>query len=320
VLTILSFLGWDSFPVARLNGDVASIRVKDDFRRWGVHLTYAECAPLSNTPIIVQQIKKRKDGEPSHRFSWICPNCGTWLPSFRAVSASGAKEICIDLPSTDVFFMDRLSRSAVTLARHAASKGAVIVFEPSGKPEQALLREALSFVHIVKYSDQRLDGLARSEADIVGLLEIQTLGRDGLQYRSRLPNTRTRGWRHLNAFTPPMLVDTCGAGDWCTAGLIAKLGREGFAGFKTTTAEKLQEAFSYGQALAAWNCSFEGARGGMYSTDRASFDREIDRILNGSAGQSTFLPSRIDNVIALSQVCPACPTMKDRKHVKAVGR
>ena len=50
VLTIMSFLGWKSYPIARLNGDVASIQVKEDFSRWGVHLDFAECSPRHNTP------------------------------------------------------------------------------------------------------------------------------------------------------------------------------------------------------------------------------------------------------------------------------
>ena len=224
------------------------------------------------------------------------------------------------MPTTEVFFMDRLSRSALTLAKNAASKGAVVVFEPSGKPDRALLGEALSFVHIVKYSDQRLHRLTDGEAGSVGFLEIQTLGRDGLRYRSRLPNARTRGWRQLRAFKPSMLVDTCGAGDWCTAGLIAKLGEKGFSGFKAITTEKLHEALSYGQALAAWNCGFEGARGGMYCTDRLSFDHEIERILAGDASRADFPPSAIEDMTMIAQVCPACPARQDRKGVYAIVR
>ena len=107
VLTILSFLGWNAFPIARLNGDVASLRIKADFERWGVHLKYTECSPTSSAPIIVQIILKNKAGEPRHKFSWVCPNCGTSLPGFRAVHTTGAQELCNGLPASQVFFMDR---------------------------------------------------------------------------------------------------------------------------------------------------------------------------------------------------------------------
>src|SRR4051794_7137720 len=36
VLTILSYLGWESFPIARLNGDAVSARVLADLHRWNV--------------------------------------------------------------------------------------------------------------------------------------------------------------------------------------------------------------------------------------------------------------------------------------------
>ena len=43
VLAILAFLGWEAYPIARLNADVASERVRSDLSRWGVHLNHATC-------------------------------------------------------------------------------------------------------------------------------------------------------------------------------------------------------------------------------------------------------------------------------------
>jgi fructokinase len=67
---------------------------------------------------------------------------------------------------------------------------------------------------------------------------------------------------------------------------------------------QLTRAFRYGQALAAWNCGFEGARGGMYASTRSSFERQIEKLLAGgvpaltSPGES---PTRAE-----SPACPAC--------------
>ncbi len=59
---------------------------------------------------------------------------------------------------------------------------------------------------------------------------------------------------------------------------------------------QLTRAFRYGQALAAWNCGFEGARGGMYASTKSSFERQIEKqggngvpALN-SAGESQRKP------------------------------
>ena len=51
------------------------------------------------------------------------------------------------------------------------------------------------------------------------------------------------------------------------------------------TDSDLWAAFRYGQALAAWNCGFKGARGGMYSTDKARFFEYVQGILNGDGEQ-----------------------------------
>ena len=61
VLSILAYLGWDAYPIARMNEDVASDRVRADMRRWKVHLDWADCAPTAHTPIIVQEIRRRRD-------------------------------------------------------------------------------------------------------------------------------------------------------------------------------------------------------------------------------------------------------------------
>ncbi len=86
VLSILAYLGWDAFPIARMNGDAASQRVRVDMERWGVHLDFTACGPTSHTPIIIQEIRRGRDGSPTHRFSWSCPRCGRWLPGFKAVT------------------------------------------------------------------------------------------------------------------------------------------------------------------------------------------------------------------------------------------
>jgi sugar/nucleoside kinase (ribokinase family) len=69
VLSILAYLGWDAFPIARLNSDSASQRVKADMKRWGVKLDFASCPPTTHTPIIIQEIRRGRNGAPTHRFS-----------------------------------------------------------------------------------------------------------------------------------------------------------------------------------------------------------------------------------------------------------
>jgi fructokinase len=309
VLSILAYLGWDAFPIARMNGDSASERVKADMKHWGVQLDFAACDPTSHTPIIIQRIGRARDGAPTHRFSWSCPRCGQWLPGFKAVTLSAVETVAPNLPGTAVFFMDRLSRSSLTLAARASAEGAVVFFEPSGKSDEKHFAEALQLAHVVKYSDQRLSAAGGAmQQGSATLLEVQTLGSDGLKYRHRL-GRKVSDWQHLDAVPAPHLTDTCGSGDWCTAGLLAKVAIGGQAGLRACGVDMVRGALRFGQALAAWNCGFEGARGGMYAVDRQVVSNQIDQLLKGQSltpvAKTKFPPN-------ISVACPACPPEEPR--------
>ena len=304
VLSILAYLGWDAYPIARMNDDVASDRVRADMNRWGVRLDWANCAPTAHTPIIVQEIRRRRDGRPNHRFSWSCPHCGKWLPPFKAITIDAAETIKPALAGTSVFFLDRLSRGTLMLAAEASARGALVVFEPSSKATDKLMAEAVAIAHVVKYADRRLDGAPGVMAgDSAVLLEVQTLGERGLKYRHRLGRGVSR-WMYLKAIPAPRLADTCGAGDWCTAGLIAKAAVEGQEEFRRAGARRVRAALRYGQALAAWNCGFEGARGGMYTVSQQAFRRQITSLLTGKFDDISDAPEESTLTPAVS--CPAC--------------
>jgi len=314
VMAIMSYLGWDSYPIARMNGDPASERARADFETWNVHLDFAECAPTGHTPIIIQQIRRGRDGTPTHRFLWTCPHCGQRLPSYKPVTREAVDQIRPALAGSSVFFFDRVSRAALTLASAAAEQGALVVFEPSGKSDERLFAEALAVAHVVKYSDQRLaDVGAVMTPENPTLLEIQTLGSGGLRYRERLNGT-LRDWSHVPSFSAPSLVDSCGSGDWCTAGFLAKAAADGLVGFRRRESNAVRDALRFGQALAAWNCGFEGARGGMYLVTNQDFDRQIKALLEGRPALVSVENSRKTSV---SVACPACPDIQPRGKLKA---
>ena len=313
VLSILAYLGWDAYPVARMNDDVASDRVRADMMRWGVHMDWADCPPTAHTPIIVQEIRRTRDGRPDHRFSWSCPRCGTRLPPFKAVTVDAVEAVEPALAGASVFFLDRLSRAALALAAEASACGTLVVFEPSGKTSDKLMAEAIALAHIVKYADHRLAGIGGVMASgSAVLLEVQTLGARGLRYRHRLLRGVSR-WMHLGSVPAPRLVDTCGAGDWCTAGLIARAAAGGQDGFRRTGARGVRAALRHGQVLAAWNCGFEGARGGMYAVSRRTFRRRIASLPDRGPDIGDGAPIR--STPAPIVTCPACPPARpDSRH------
>jgi fructokinase len=197
------------------------------------------------------------------------------MPSYRPVTRSVAEEVSPRLPQSDVFFLDRVSRAALVLAAKAAEGGATVVFEPSGVGDPAQFKEALGLAHILKYSRDRLGWLAEDTEYVRSpLLEIETLGRDGLRFRAAVGNRQPK-WRTLQSFRMESVADSAGAGDWCTAGLLHSLGTGGWEALASATLDGIEDSLRFGQAAGAWTCAFEGARGGMY---RHGADEILDQI------------------------------------------
>ena len=93
VMAILSRLGWNAVPVARLASGGVSNLVMGDLQRWNVDTSRLQLRPTARVPIIVQRIRKDANGIPFHSFSFSCPNCGKRLPSFQAVRTDSILEM-----------------------------------------------------------------------------------------------------------------------------------------------------------------------------------------------------------------------------------
>lgn len=280
VLTALAYLGWKAFPIARLRSDAASKRVVEDLQHWGVKLDFVSLSDSGSTPVVVQHIRQNRDGERSHSFSRKCPACGAWLPWYKAVKAATVPDLSTRLPKADVFYFDRTSRGAVTLAQHAREAGAIVMFEPSAESEPTLLADALSVSHIVKVASDRLRGNEDLLNSRTPLLLIETLGVKGLRYSFNTTNRR-RAWKTLPAFPVDQVRDSAGAGDWCTAGIVSTLGLLGPEKLAMASLEEIQLGLTTGQAMASWTCQYDGARGGMYVSSKDEFKRAIANIRNG---------------------------------------
>lgn len=283
VLIALGYLGWKSKPVARLQAGAAAQRILQDLKRWGVPNRFVDVADDGSTPVIVERITEGAGGVPRHSFSWRCPECGSQFPGFKPVLASVAEDIARKAGEPAAFFFDRATPGGVLLAKSCAERGALVVFEPSSVGNPVLFRQAWAAAHVVKYSHERLSELPEIGVGGGPRLHVETLGDAGLRYRKVSPSGRGGPWSDLKAFKVTHIKDTAGSGDWCTAGIIDRGGREGVKGLFKLSDGDLRAAFRYGQALAAWNCGFEGARGGMYAVDYAAFQKDVTRILGGEA-------------------------------------
>lgn len=309
VLTALAFLGWQAYPVARLSTDGASKRVADDLQHWSVNSDFLTFDGDGSTPVVVQHIHKAESGEPSHSFSRKCPKCGAFLPWYKAVRVADVANLVPQLPRPQVFFFDRTSRGALSLAEESRDRGALVFFEPSASSDPKHLQEALDLSHIVKVSSDRI---ASNESVLTATkpkVIIETLGNTGLRLR-HTDSESGRGRKKWHQFPPipaEVLRDTAGAGDWCTAGIIYMLGAKGANGLDTLTFDEVREAVRVGQAMASWACGFDGPRGGMYAVGKSAFQKSVLGLLNGrteSANKVNKVP--IPAGTRLAFVCESC--------------
>jgi sugar/nucleoside kinase (ribokinase family) len=274
VLTILSYLGCQSYPIARLSCNQASEILAEDLRRWNVHTDLLKFSTDGSTPIIIHRIVKDKSGMRKHKFEFRNPEDGKYLPAYKPVLAKSVPDVLIDSPKPSFFYFDRMNRASLDLAIQYKDLGATIIFEPPSMKDRKMFDKCLQVADIIKFSIDRVPEFSIAFPIGQTLLDIETLGSRGLRYRVK----GSPKWVSLAAFDAREVMDAAGAGDWCTAGIIFQLLRSGTT-LPNASAYELNQALSFGQALGAINCNFEGARGAMYKMNAVHLQSEARSIM-----------------------------------------
>ena len=257
VMAILAWLGWTVKPIARLGGDANGDFIREELRRLGVDVTSLTEEKEMRSPIVLQRFGTAQDGTRTHRFSLTCPGCGRWLPRYRSVTLAQSTSLAADGDAPNVFYFDRVSPASLRLAEVARTREALVVFEPSSADAESKFLRAVDACHVLKYSQERLGHLPDLACAAAPALIVETRGAAGLRYRWE------GHWSQLDAFAVEDTVDAAGSGDWCTATLIHRMGRTGADAFTRTTDSAIEAALQDGQAAAAVNCAYLGARGAM---------------------------------------------------------
>lgn len=264
-MMILSYMGWNTFPIARLDGSKDTKRVLDDMHRHNVYTDFITTNEDGKTPVIVQRNFVNKDGVTTHKFE-SRNKIERFYLDFKPLTVKQANAVIDRIDYVPkVFFFDRVAPAIIKLAIAFKEKGSIIFFEPSSRGGDAkMFNKCIEIADIVKFSDQRIN-----ETDQFGGLSnklfIQTQGAKGLSYRFNSE------WTHLESVLNQKVVDTAGAGDWTAAALINVLFKDkviqGIAHFSKA---EIETALNKAQEIGSKSCSYEGARGMMQLLSRDS--------------------------------------------------
>ncbi len=278
VLTILSYLNFDSYPVARLAANRAAEKLIADIQEWGVKTNLISTEATGSTPIIIQRMKYKNDGTITHKFEFRNPETGDYLPSYKPLLGTSVSQIIELQPKCDFFYFDRISRSTIDLALYYKQQGALIVFEPSSlkDPNEKQVLECVNIVDIIKFSRDRIADFRDKFPNGFGRIEIETLGNEGVNFRI---NKGSPGkWHHLMPFNIDKVKDAAGAGDWCTSGIIFAFSALKKPVYKITLSD-WKNIINIGQAFGAISCFFTGARGMMYKVEARTTIKFINKLI-----------------------------------------
>ncbi|WP_250628390.1 PfkB family carbohydrate kinase [Pinirhizobacter soli] len=288
VAAILGALGWPAELAGPSDDSLAYTLMRDDLQLCGVQYHGVHRAAV---PVIVEELAKCAE----HRFLFDCPSCGRALPRYRRAQEVLASGWSTASRVIDVFFADRLSDEIMTMADIAKKHGAFVVYEPSDSADEPWTGAMLAMADMVKYSAERASALAwLTKGDY---LEIRTQGARGLQWR--WPKQQIARWQSMDAVSASRVVDTCGAGDWLTSGILIGLLEQMRSQWGSISA--LERILSNAQQLAAWSCGYAGARGGLYESG-PSVARAVVQPGEPSLVVHDPLPEP-----SISVSCAACP-------------
>lgn len=305
VLSILAFLGWESLPLVNLGRDHVGATIHREFSKLGANMRHVRLERGLTSPLLYQFA-----GEPSEspRYSFACPVCGQTRRFHENLVESGGDEFLRCAAGSNVFFFDRVTAATVRMAQAARDGGAFVFFEPSSvSANRCLFDAALSCAHVVKYSADRI----REPLDHVlssGFVEIQTLGARGLRFRK---HSLAPDWVDLPALRTSSVVDTSGAGDWCTAGFLhAMFGSRGADELNDLGYNDIYRSLRLGQSIAALSVRHLGARGMMRAWQASDTLEMAQRVLDGVNPPERHGPDhshqRLDSVccVNLTSVTP----------------
>jgi fructokinase len=279
VLVSLAMLGHDVAPILSLGLDATGAFLLDEMRRAGCVTQFVSCELNAESPVTVEYLDIQ---HAQHVFSSTCPETNRPFPSYKPIAESNADRAKDAIREASIFYVDRLSEITLLTMIQASSSGGLVFFEPNSIEDMSLFREALPFIDILKVSED-----ARADLDLQVFEPpayfITTYGSDGLVLE--MGNQKMT----LPSLSAPRLIDTCGAGDMVTTGLIHVLMEVG-ATRQSIQSNQVCSGLLVGQQLAALNCAFVGARGLFHAFGGAEIRKALGSVAKDKLDVARFEP------------------------------
>jgi len=265
VLTVLSHLGWAADLVKAEYSDSWNDFVDTKLSEIGVNIKVFRTVK-EQTPRVVQVTDAN-----GHRFFTRCPNCGQNLITLKLpASAKGviSKE---NIFPYDIVYFDRVSPGINQIVNMAHKANAWTFYEPNSARSYTQLLKSASQVDIIKFSQDRISMTTANKlvADLSDhssrtKLVLCSGGNMGIYYAIRNATGGFSQMTNTESLISGVIVDSSGAGDWLTAGLIDHLVQT-YRHPVLLANEELSTALTAGQEQAKVCCNYMGALGYFFS-------------------------------------------------------
>lgn len=190
-----------------------------------------------------------------HEYTFVCKHENK-LPEMLMPTPDEITDEMVNL-RPKMFYFQYVNDATMMFAKKFKGLKIPVFFEPQKIHDTPEHREIVQYCDMVKYS------VEPEFLPEVPLL-LHTMGRNGTDY-----NLNYGGIKHVPAFRISNVVDTGGAGDHMTAGMLYKL----------LNSYSIQDAILYGHALASLSCRFIGAHGMEDVMDRTNIINLADRLI-----------------------------------------
>ena len=252
VARAVTTLGWHSTMVGTVGCDPGAHLIKRVLDADGVQNEDLVSDNSWLTPVLLQVTARSR-----HSWGYHCPVCGARYAKHRPPAQARAGELVGRLATPDVFFFDRTSLFTIALARAWSAAGSLVVFEPATVGRPHLFEQALEVANLVKFSSERRQSFEKL-LDCAPITQVETLGVAGARFREQ----GQAEWQFVPATEVVDVIDTVGAGDWTTAGIIDSLWSTRDGDRFRFDSDTISEALTRGQALGAAACGWSGVFNG----------------------------------------------------------